>query len=277
MAEIKRQRSFDVIREKGLKFFLRGVILHVLKRWIVGLTGIAYVGALVAARRLVTKLDDMGVEEACTFAFTFSYIYDIKPQQNREEILTLLRLLRELKPKVILEIGTADGGTLFLFTRVADPNATIISVDLPGDPFYMIMHYIQHGIAVDGYPNWKSPLYRSFARKTQRIYLIKSDSHNSSTLSKIKAILGGRKVDFLFIDGDHTLRGVKKDFEMYSSLVRSDGIIALHDIVPSHPAGVVGVPKFWSEIRDHYKHVEIVKDWNQGGRGIGILTTKLSS
>jgi hypothetical protein len=30
-------------------------------------------------------------------------------------------------------------------------------------------------------------------------------------------------VDFLFIDGDHTYEGVKKDFEMYSPLVRREG------------------------------------------------------
>jgi cephalosporin hydroxylase len=56
----------------------------------------------------------------------------IKPNQVRYEVAKLLDVLAEVKPKVILEIGTAGGGTLFLFTRVADPEAKIISVDLPG-------------------------------------------------------------------------------------------------------------------------------------------------
>jgi len=34
-------------------------------------------------------------------------------------------------------------------------------------------------------------------------------------LKKIKAILRDKKVDFLFIDADHSYEGVKKDFEMY--------------------------------------------------------------
>jgi len=41
----------------------------------------------------------------------------------------------------------------------------------------------------------------------------------------VKKILAGRQVDFLFIDGDHSYEGVKKDFEMYSSLVRKGGVV----------------------------------------------------
>lgn len=78
-------------------------------------------------------------------------------------------------------------------------------------------------------------------------------------------------MDFLFIDGDHTYEGVKKDFEMYSSLVRRGGLIAFHDIVP-HPLETgCEVNKFWNEIKYFYKYIEIVRDWNQGWAGIGVL------
>jgi cephalosporin hydroxylase len=126
----------------------------------------------------------------------------LRPFQIKEEILKLLELLKDMEPNVVLEIGTAEGGTLLLFTRVASSDATIISIDLPG-----------------GYPAWKIPIYKSFAREKQKIYLIRADSHSYKTLDKVKEILNGRSVDFLFIDGDHTYGGVKKDFEMYSPLV----------------------------------------------------------
>jgi len=51
--------------------------------------------------------------------------------------------------------------------------------------------------------------------------------------------LNGEPLDFLFIDGDHTYEGVKRDFEMYSPLVRNGGIIAFHDIVKHPPETVV--------------------------------------
>lgn len=37
------------------------------------------------------------------------------------------------------------------------------------------------------------------------------------------------KIDVLFIDGDHTYDGVKKDFELYSTILSDNGIIIIHD------------------------------------------------
>ena len=37
------------------------------------------------------------------------------------------------------------------------------------------------------------------------------------------------KIDFLFIDGDHSYEGVKTDFELYSKILVDNGVIVLHD------------------------------------------------
>ena len=149
------------------------------------------------------------------------------PQQIKEEIRDLLLILDKVKPKLILEIGTLRGGTLFLFSNIAHEEATLISVDLQQNPL-------------------QCRLIKSIFKKKQKIYLIQGDSHNIETLKKIKAILRDNKVDFLFIDGDHSYEGVKKDFEMYSPLVRKGGIIAFHDIVPF---GYPTLHKFWNEVK----------------------------
>jgi len=204
------------------------------------------------------------VDALTNLAFDYSFLpfklLTIKPSQVREEIAELLRILKSLKPRICLEIGTAGGGTLFLFAQVANPDATLISIDLPGGPFG------------GGYPAWKIPLYKSFARyPTQRIHLLRCNSHDQETLEMVRGTLGSRKLDFLFIDGDHSYEGVKRDFEMYSPLVRKGGIIAFHDIVSGPPENVGGVPEFWNDIKNKYKHLEIVKDPNQGGYGIGVI------
>jgi len=165
----------------------------------------------------------------------------------------------------MLEIGTASGGTLFMFTCIAYPDATIISIDLPGGTFG------------GGYPKWKIPLYKSFARRQQKVYLILGNSHDPATALKVQKILGKRKIDFLFIDGDHTYEGVKPDFENYSKLVRPGGIIAFHDIVPGPAENIGAVPKFWNEIKGKYRHKELVRNWQQGGYGIGILYVQYTS
>jgi predicted O-methyltransferase YrrM len=175
----------------------------------------------------------------------------------------LLLILDKAKPKVILEIGTAGGGTLFLFSNIADEEATLISVDL-----YQTVE--------------KRILFKYNKKEKQKIFLIQGDSHNIETLKKIKAILRDNKVDFLFIDGDHSYEGVKKDFEMYSPLVRKGGIIAFHDIIPDYYTryGIKTISyagevyKFWNEIKEKYEHLEIVKDRNQDGSGVGIIFVK---
>ncbi len=205
------------------------------------------------------------IESFVDLAFSFRLGgLSIKPIQVKEEIMELLKILAKLKPKAVLEIGTANGGTLFLFTRVADPGAMIISVDLPGGPFG------------GGYPKWKIPLYKSFAKDRQEICLIRGDSHDSATLKEVKRNLGNAKLDFLFIDSDHRYEGVKKDFEMYSTSVRRGGIIAFHDIVPGPLENMVGAARFWKEIKHSFKHTEIVKSRGQGGAGIGVLYLRRS-
>ena len=135
----------------------------------------------------------------------------------------------------------------------------MISIDLPGGPFG------------GGYPSWKKSFYKSFAGEKQELHLLRQGSHDTSTVSKVLSILGNEKLDLLFIDGDHTYQGVKRDFELYGRLVGRNGIIGLHDIL-SHPRILAcEVHKFWSEIREEYCHYEIVKDRNQGWAGIGVI------
>jgi predicted O-methyltransferase YrrM len=183
----------------------------------------------------------------------------IAPMQVRSEIEALLELLAKEPPRAILEIGTARGGTLFLLCHVASPDCTLISVDLPGGDFG------------GGYPPAMTPLLTSFAQKEQVIDLIRADSHSHETLEEIERILDGRALDFLLIDGDHTYEGVRRDFMLYSPLVRRDGWIAFHDIVPGRPELCGGVPDFWNELKPSRTVRELVHDRNQGAYGIGLI------
>jgi len=183
----------------------------------------------------------------------------ISPSQNRSEILQLVTLLQQRKPRVVVEIGTANGGTLCLWCAVADPQAVIVSIDLPG------------GIHGGGYPRWKSLVYRRFAQPKQVLHLLRVDSHLPATRDRLKAALPPEGIDFLFIDGDHTYEGVKADFEMYSPLVRCGGLVAFHDICTHPPEAKCDVDKFWREIRTKFKAWEYVENPIQGFYGIGVL------
>lgn len=191
--------------------------------------------------------------------FAFNKCTLIRPFQVQSEFLRLLTTLKKAQPRVVLEIGTEKGGVLFLLAQTLPKNVVIISLDLQGGRFG------------GGYPSWKISIYKSFAKNEQKIHLVRANSHDKKTLKKIKSILNGNKLDFIFIDGDHTYNGVKLDFEMYGSLVKKSGLIAFHDIVPPPPGTGSEVSKYWKEIKQKYKYIEIVEDWSQGWAGIGLI------
>ncbi len=193
--------------------------------------------------------------------YTFSVLGGlIRPMQIREEFKDFLTLFKEKSPELIVEIGTAYGGSLFALCKLAPENAFIISIDLPGGAFG------------DGYPEWKTPIYKYFKKEKQELILLREDSHLDKSLNVIKELLNNKKIDFLFIDGDHSYEGVKQDFEMYSPLVKQGGVIAFHDVAPNGIKEFAGgVPIFWKEIKNKYEHKEFVKDIKQLGYGIGCL------
>ncbi len=178
----------------------------------------------------------------------------ISPIQSRKEFTSLLGEISQQQPSTVLEIGTASGGTLFMYSRVASADATIVSVDLPGGSFG------------GGYSESRIKLYEAFALPNQNLHLIRADSHLQETFDIVGKCFENRSIDFIFIDGDHTYEGVRSDFEMYSKLVSKNGYIAFHDTVYAP-----GVKKFWLEIKDQYEFTQEWIDTDSPRYGIGLV------
>lgn len=179
-----------------------------------------------------------------------------RPLQVEKELAALVRDVRKLNPLRVLEIGTARGGTLFLWARLAQRNATIVSIDLPNGRFG------------GGYSSAKGTVFRRFAGKNQKVHLLRQDSHAKETFEMANQRFGGQPIDFLFIDADHTYEGAKRDWEMYSSMVRPGGIIAFHDVAGNYDD--TQVKRLWDSIKPNFEHREYVA--NPGGQyGIGVL------
>jgi len=159
--------------------------------------------------------------------------------QDKEEFYKLIEDARKAGIKEVLEIGTYRGGTAYLFYRFLGASITTIDINTPLITRLVLL------VASRG-----------------KIRAIRGDSHSAKTLEKVS----DRMYDLLFIDGDHSYLGVKRDFEMYSQLVRPGELIAFHDIY-SEP----GVARFWNEIRHNYTHYEIVNYSSKRILGIGVL------
>jgi hypothetical protein len=152
-----------------------------------------------------------------------------------------------------------NGGTFFVFCRLSNPNATVISLDLPGGPFG------------GGPGRFRAVLIPRLPSRSQRSLVLRADAHSDASKVQIAQFLNGQQLNFLFIDADHSYAGVKQDFEMYAPLVRKGGMIAFHDILRYPPETGCEVERFWKEIKTDYPHREIVENPEQGWAGIGVL------
>ena len=183
--------------------------------------------------------------------------------QKAKELSSLISFLKKRKLSIIVEIGTAKGGTFYVWCKIAQPKAVIISIDLP------------NGIFGGGYTLNDTKKFRKYKHGKQKLHFLRNDSHKQSTKKKLIEILNGNKIDFLMIDGDHRYAGVKKDFQSYSPLVKQNGIIAFHDILFHPEIPKCKVDKLWNEIKTNYKHKEFIdkNDICERGQwgGIGII------
>lgn len=253
--------SSNVDSEESHKSSLRARFIRTVLRMVGRSGSVSILAALLleAKARRCRDVEDY-VDLSLNFHLSFQgYRIQLSPAQVKDEMTRLARFVYDMKPKAVLEIGTASGGTLFLWCRLASADATIISIDLPGGPFG------------GGYPEWRISFYKKMARGKQTLELLRQNSHDPATLRDVMRILNGHEVDFLFIDGDHTYEGVKSDFDMYSPLVKNGGIIAFHDIVPHPDESTCQVSRFWNQVKATRQHLEIVESWEQRWAGLGVL------
>ena len=70
------------------------------------------------------------------------------------------------------------------------------------------------------------------------------------------------KIDFLFIDGDHSYDGVSKDFNLYSTIMEKNGIIAIHDTDPNFSENYIVTEDQKKDFHDFSGPSQFIKDFN---------------
>ena len=179
--------------------------------------------------------------------------------QNPNEVADLLFFLKKhernkkFKLKSFLEIGFAAG---------------------VNNSFINKFFNFKNIVAVDIVNNVGINTQTFFANlRFKKITLVCGDSTEAGTIQRVK-LMG--PYDFIFIDGGHEYKTVKRDFIHYSKFLSKYGIIAFHDI-KSH-LFVPGVPEFWNEFKKINKKKWIIKEFFDPGHvqetGIGLAYKK---
>ena len=89
-----------------------------------------------------------------------------------------------------------------------------------------------------------------FNSNNHEVNVYQGSSHDQSTLSAVKDYFP-EGIDMLFIDGDHSYKGIATDFDLYFPLVNPGGYIIFDDYLPLANREA---PKAIDDIRNKYKN-----------------------
>jgi predicted O-methyltransferase YrrM len=129
-------------------------------------------------------------------------------RQDLDEATALYRAIRQLVGPVGVEIGRCHGGSTLLLACAVGPRGRVISID----------------IAPRGDGALREVLQR--AGVLARVELLVLDANRAAVDSPL---------DFLFVDGDHSYAGAKRDHNRWAPQVRPGGLVAYHDMAFARP------------------------------------------
>ena len=160
-------------------------------------------------------------------------------------------IVRELMPKIFVELGVHNGFSYFVGCQAIRECGFSTKA-------YAIDHW--EGDTQAGF--FDDSVYKGVIRTNSKYSgfstLIKSSFLDALTSFKDNSI------DLLHIDGFHSYKSVKEDFETWLPKMSKDGVILLHDIHVRR--NTFGVFKFWQEIKNEFKTIEFV-----GSHGLGVV------
>lgn len=179
-------------------------------------------------------------------------MYPYKALQNPAEMKWFTNLIKKEGVKSYLEIGSKFGGSLWLVAQVLPCGSRIVSVDLPIGPSQTQLQDCVDRISQLGHES----------------HVIYGDSTRPDIIERVQKL---GPYDAVFIDANHTLPYVIKDWENYGPMCR---LVAFHDInfwrsEPMPPGKLpIDVPQVWQRLSKAYRHEEIRLDHQDNGIGV---------
>ncbi len=159
------------------------------------------------------------------------------------------------QPIIFVEIGSRQGGSLLMTSMFLPTGSITISIDLPNGPW-----------GFEGTENDLKNVADIIQSNGIETHVILGSSHDESTVNKLVTLLKGRKIDLLFVDGDHSHDGVLNDWNIYRNYLKRNSLVAFHDILKNEKLQSVQVWKLWERLRSEYNFIEFVSQY-----GIGLI------
>jgi predicted O-methyltransferase YrrM len=202
----------------------------------------------------------------------------LNKEHGATHILYVIKELMGEKCKNVLDIGTLWGGSLITMMQ-SKYESNFTSIDL-FDGYYKSSTGFSED-PVCGGTNTIESVTKNVNKHNKHQHnfdLVEGSSHDETIIKYIKKLYP--KIDLLFIDGDHTKKGVLQDWNDYSELVTKDGIVIFDDYWSGDLAGHAWVHKdHWTEpkamdIVGAYEEIKSQSDFHDNWIEIGLIKDK---
>ena len=162
-------------------------------------------------------------------------------------------LIRELRPRTIVELGVHYGDSYFTFCQACE------EMELESQ-LYGIDHW--QGDEQAGF--YGDDVFQEVNQYNEEFYSQNSSLHKMHFEEALNLFEDG-SIDLLHIDGSHEYEEVKSDFEKWLPKVKKGGRILIHDILVERED--FGVKRLWNEIQKSY-HTKS----HDRGFGLGLIS-----
>lgn len=164
-------------------------------------------------------------------------------------------LVRNIKPKVIVELGTHKGNSLFSMAQAikdAQLKTKLHAVDT------------WEGDSQAGF--YGKNVYKDFLKISKKYYQDVDIIPHKMLFDDALTHFNDNSIDILHIDGLHTYEAVKHDFETWLPKVnKNTGTIMFHDVCERQ--GDFGVYRLWEELKKKYKDTITFEHYH----GLGVV------
>lgn len=201
----------------------------------------------------------MATNKAIKFSVDSFKDYDFTKSSMAENREFLYRVVQELKPDRILELGTYYGCSYFAFAQAIKDeglDTQLIGIDCwEGD------------IHTNFYDE---TVFKAFKKLNRKFWGKQANAHQQFSYIRNRFdaavdMIEDNSVDVLLIDGTHTAEAVQQDFENYLPKLKQDGIVLFHDTNVQR----FTLKEFWAIISKKYVSYNFKNKY-----GLGVLAPK---
>ena len=175
-------------------------------------------------------LSNIWLKESAEHKYSYNFRWMGRPIiQYPQDIMAMQEIIWKVKPDLIIETGIAHGGSLIFYASILEliGKGEILGIDID------IREY--NRVEIESHSMYK------------RITMLEGSSTDESVVDKVKSFAKGKNKIMVILDSNHIYEHVKKELQMYSSLVLKDSYLVVFDTVIDDMPDEISSDRPWGQ------------------------------